>query len=68
MPSGCGAAETGPDRAGGDDAKSAAREHTNVIITPHIGGATDRSIADARLASARKLAHYLRTGEELIMA
>ena len=44
-----------------------AREHTNVVITPHMGGATRKSIADARIFSARKLAHYLEMGEELRM-
>ena len=42
--------------------------HDNVIITPHLGGGTDKSIRDARLFSAKKLAHYLATGEELVMA
>ena len=42
-----------------------ARDHENVIITPHIGGCTTRSIVEARVFSARKLLHYLKTGEEL---
>ena len=42
-----------------------AQSHDNVIVTPHIGGATRRSVDEARIFSARKLAHYLRTGEEL---
>jgi D-3-phosphoglycerate dehydrogenase len=45
-----------------------ARDHLSVIITPHMGGATHRSIADARTFSARKLVHFLKTGEELTMA
>jgi D-3-phosphoglycerate dehydrogenase len=44
-----------------------AQQHDNVIITPHMGGATDKSIRDARVFSAKKLAHYLATGEELTM-
>ena len=44
-----------------------AREHENVVITPHIGGCTYKSLADARVFSARKLAHFLRTGEELTL-
>jgi len=44
-----------------------AQEHNNVLITPHIGGASTLSIDEARLFSARKLAHYLQTGEELTM-
>lgn len=44
-----------------------ARTHPNVVITPHIGGCTYKSVVDARLFCARKLAHYLRTGEELTM-
>lgn len=44
-----------------------ARDHENVVITPHMGGATDTSIRDARIFSAKKLAHYLTTGEELSM-
>ena len=42
-----------------------ARTHKNVVITPHIGGCTHLSIKDARVFSAKKLAHWLRTGEEL---
>ena len=42
-----------------------ARTHDNVVITPHIGGCTFESIWDARDFSAKKLAHYLQTGEEL---
>lgn len=45
-----------------------AQMHDNVIITPHLGGGTDKSILDARVFSAKKLAHYLTTGEELMMA
>ena len=44
-----------------------AEKHENVVITPHIGGATDKSVRDARVFSAKKLAHYLATGEELTM-
>lgn len=43
-----------------------ARCHENVVITPHIGGCTTKSIIDARIFSAKKLVHFLRTGEELI--
>lgn len=42
-----------------------AQTHDNVVLTPHIGGATRQSIAASRVFSARKLAHYLQTGEEL---
>jgi len=42
-----------------------ARTHKNVVITPHIGGCTDISIRDARIFSAKKLAHWLKNGEEL---
>ena len=44
-----------------------AREHDNVIVTPHIGGCTVRSVKEARIFAARKLVHYLQTGEELCM-
>ncbi|MFH0963630.1 MAG: NAD(P)-dependent oxidoreductase [Planctomycetota bacterium] len=44
-----------------------AQTHDNVIVTPHLGGATGRSLWEAREFSARKLAHYLATGEELTM-
>jgi len=44
-----------------------AQEHDNVVITPHIGGCTYRSIVDARIFSAKKLVYYLETGEELRM-
>ena len=41
--------------------------HDNVVITPHIGGCTFKSLTDARFFSARKLVHFLKTGEELTM-
>lgn len=44
-----------------------AREHDNVVITPHMGGCTLKSLVDARVFSARKLVQYLQTGEELSM-
>lgn len=44
-----------------------AQTHDNVVITPHMGGATAKSVWDARNFSARKLAHYLATGKELTM-
>ena len=44
-----------------------AHDHENVVITPHIGGCTYKSLVDARVFSARKLVHFLRTGEELTM-
>ncbi len=37
-----------------------ALEHDNLIITPHIGGCTHTSIADARIFAAQKLADFLR--------
>ena len=44
-----------------------AQDHDRVIITPHIGGGTEKSTWEARVFSARKLGHYLVTGEELTM-
>ena len=44
-----------------------AMTHDNVAITPHLGGCTYRSLADARVFAARKLVQYLKTGEELRM-
>jgi D-3-phosphoglycerate dehydrogenase len=44
-----------------------AMTHDNVVITPHIGGCTFTSLIDARVFAARKLVHYLQTGEELTM-
>jgi len=44
-----------------------AQEHNNMLITPHMGGASTLSIDEARRFAARKLAHYLKTGEELTM-
>ena len=44
-----------------------AQTHDNVVVVPHIGGATSDSIRDARVFAARKLAHWLKTGEELAM-
>jgi len=45
-----------------------AAKHDNVVLTPHIGGATIDSVVASRIFSARKLVYYLRTGEELTMA
>ena len=42
-----------------------AQTHSNVVLTPHFGGGTVKSIVDARVFTARKLAHYERTGEVL---
>lgn len=42
-----------------------AGEHDNVVITPHIGGCTVKSLVDARVFAARKLIRFLQTGEEL---
>ena len=39
-----------------------AREHGNLVITPHIGGATVESIYGARVFMARKVANFLRKG------
>lgn len=36
------------------------RKHPNLVITPHIGGATVESIAGARIFMAERLAEYLR--------
>jgi len=44
-----------------------AKDHDNVVLTPHIGGGTFKSFHDARVFSAKKLVHYDRTGEELRM-
>ena len=44
-----------------------AQTHANVVITPHIGGCTHKSMVDARNFTARKLVQYLQTGEELTM-
>jgi D-3-phosphoglycerate dehydrogenase len=38
-----------------------ARRHGNLVITPHIGGATVESIYGARIFIARKVAEWLRT-------
>ena len=38
-----------------------AREHENLIITPHIGGSTVESIVGAREFMAIKLANFLKT-------
>jgi D-3-phosphoglycerate dehydrogenase len=42
-----------------------ARTHENVVLTPHIGGKTLHGIGAAREFMARKLAHFLKTGEVL---
>ncbi len=44
-----------------------ANDHENVIITPHIGGSTSFSLTNARVFTAKKLAHFLINGEELRM-
>jgi lactate dehydrogenase-like 2-hydroxyacid dehydrogenase len=41
------------------------RMKRGVVLTPHLGGASEESISISREFSARKLIHYLRTGEEL---
>ena len=38
-----------------------AREHDNLIITPHIGGGTHKSVAGARVFTAEKLSNFLKT-------
>ena len=35
------------------------RSHSNLLITPHIGGATQESIQNARIFMAKKIAKYL---------
>lgn len=40
-------------------------DHPNVVITPHLGGATHESMSLSRQFSARKLAQWLSTGTEL---
>ena len=35
------------------------RNHSNLLITPHIGGATQESIQNARIFMAKKIAKYL---------
>lgn len=40
-----------------------AREHDNLLISPHIGGATTESIYGARVFMARKLADYIREND-----
>ncbi|MFA5089372.1 MAG: NAD(P)-dependent oxidoreductase, partial [Candidatus Omnitrophota bacterium] len=37
-----------------------AREHDNLLITPHIGGATVESVVGARIFLAKRLAEYLK--------
>ena len=38
-----------------------ANNHNNLLITPHIGGATIESISEARIFMAKKIINYLRT-------
>ncbi len=40
-----------------------ARDHGNLIITPHIGGATVESMAKAEVFMAQQLARFLESGE-----
>ncbi len=42
-----------------------AQTHENVVITPHVGGATDHTVDAARRFMARKIMHWVATGEEL---
>jgi D-3-phosphoglycerate dehydrogenase len=42
---------------------SYAKTHDNLIITPHLGGATHESMAKTEIFMARKLAHFLLTKE-----
>jgi D-3-phosphoglycerate dehydrogenase len=41
-----------------------AQSHDNLVITPHIGGATAESIAGARIFIIEKLARYLTANQE----
>lgn len=43
-----------------------ARTHENVVITPHVGGATGHSVDAARRFMARKIARWVETGEDLV--
>jgi len=43
-----------------------AMTHPNVSISPHLGGHTQETVGNARRYAARKLAHYLKTGEEVL--
>jgi len=43
-----------------------AREHDNVVLTPHVGGATVDSVTASRSFTARKLVHYLLHDHELV--
>lgn len=52
---------------GQSDVVQYARTHDNVVLTPHLGGCTDKSIIDARMFAAKKLLHFMATGEELRM-
>lgn len=58
--------EWGPD-ASDNRLVQYARAHDNVVITPHVGGATDHTVDGARRFMARKIAHWVATGEELTM-
>jgi D-3-phosphoglycerate dehydrogenase len=42
-----------------------ARSHPNVVLTPHVGGATTYTIAGAREFTAKKIVQYLKTGAPL---
>lgn len=44
-----------------------AQTHENVLLTPHMGGRTRHGISGARVFTARKLVHFLQTGEKLSM-
>ena len=44
---------------------SYAQQHDNVVITPHLGGGTYKSVIDARIFSARRLIHFVETGKVL---
>eukprot|EP01048_Picozoa_sp_COSAG05_P007846 COSAG05_NODE_570_length_8623_cov_35.317339_2_plen_179_part_00 len=42
-----------------------AQSHANLVITPHIGGGTFKSVIDARVFTARRLVHFMETGDIL---
>jgi len=44
-----------------------AKTHGNVVITPHYAGATNDTIIYARQFMAKKIVHFLKTGDELEM-
>jgi len=54
--------ERSPDLRMSSPLLAYARAHDNLLITPHLGGATVEAMAETEVFMARKLEQFLRSG------